>query len=73
MSEAGLLSWSHTLPCTADSRQNEAAVFTTPGEKGYIYLYPFIGGSDVRLAHQLPWKPEAGAGASTQAVTDEAL
>lgn len=34
VSEAGLLSWSHALPCTADSRQNVAAIFTAPREKG---------------------------------------
>lgn len=54
--EAG--SWSNTLFSAADGRQDIVAIFVTSGRR-----LPFIGGIDIRLAHQLPWKSEAGAGA----------
>ena len=38
--------------------QDVAAIFANWGER----RLPFIGGIDVRLAHQLPGKPAAGAG-----------
>lgn len=40
--------------CAADM----TAVFTTQGRK----RLPFIAGIDIRLPHQLPGKPAAGAG-----------
>ena len=53
--EAG--SWSNTLSSAADGRQDMAAIFVTSGRR-----LPFIGGIDIRLAHQLPRKSEGGAG-----------
>ena len=53
--EAG--SWSL---CVAD-RQDMAAVFTTEGAAGRRRL-PFVGGTDVRVAHWLQRKPVAGLG-----------
>ena len=42
----------------ADSRKDMAATFATWGRS----KLPFIGGIEVRLTHQLPRKPAAGAG-----------
>ena len=38
-----------------------AAVFTTEGAAGRRRL-PFVGGTDVRVAHRLQGKPVAGVG-----------
>ena len=43
-------------PCMAGSRQDVTAIFTTQGRR----RLPFVGGIDIRLAHQLPGKPAAG-------------
>ena len=51
----------HPTVYTASGRQDIAAVFITWGRK----RLPFIGGIDIRLAHQLPGKTEAGAGTRT--------
>ena len=47
-----------TPPCMVGGRQDLAAIVATWGRK----RLPFTGGIDVRLAHQLPGKPAAGAG-----------
>ena len=52
-------SWSNTPPCIADGEQDTAAVFEIQQGEGRL---PVIGGIDIRLAHQLPRKPAAGAG-----------
>ena len=51
LSESGL--WSDTLPWTADSRQNTAAVFATGGGDEGEEEFTSYGGIDVSLAHQL--------------------
>lgn len=45
-------SWSYTLPCAADNRQDTAAVFAAGG-RGRL---PVMGGIDSRWAHWLPGK-----------------
>ena len=50
--------WSNMPPCTADGGQDSAATLAIQGRR----RLPFIGGIDIRLAHQLPGKPAAGAG-----------
>ena len=49
--------WGNTPPCTADHRQDTAAVFATLGRR----RLPFIRRVDIRLAHKLPGKPVTGA------------
>ena len=49
-------------------KRDTAAVFETQQGEGRL---PVIAGTDIRLVHQLPRKPAAGAGgASMRAVTD---
>lgn len=62
-----------TTTCVCSDRQwaeHGSRLRYAPPERGRVWV---TAETDIRLAHQLPWKPEAGAGASTQAVTDEAL
>lgn len=56
--------WGDSL--TVCRRQNMAATFPTQGRRAL----PFIGGTDVRLAHQGCQGNQPGAGPSLQAVTD---
>ena len=51
----------HPTVHIANSRQDMAAIFITRGTK----RLPFPGGTDLRVAHQLLGKPEAGEWAST--------
>jgi len=47
----------------AGGRQDMASIFATQGR--LLRKLPFIGGIDIRLAHQLPRKLVAGSGANT--------
>ena len=54
-------SWSNTPLCTAGSKKDRAAVFPTGGRRRGEGGYQLKGEVTVRLAHQLPGKPAAGA------------